>query len=170
LDVTVKRLLGTIKYNLTAGRLWYFSAKAYRAGNRPLAVAIKALIYVVYSAVLCFECEIEDDLEMVHGGFGTMCHPNVTIGKRVKMFHHITLASETLPGSLPRIRIEDDCVIGAYAILIGNDRDGITIGKGSVIGAGTMVVRDVPPGSTIVATPSRAVKPGKSYATGDADS
>jgi serine acetyltransferase len=107
---------------------------------------------------------------MVHGGFGTMCHPNVTIGKRVKMFHHITLAAETLPGSLPRIRIEDDCVIGAYAILIGNDRDGITIGKGSVIGAGAMVVRDVPPGSTIVATPSRAVKPGKSYATGDADS
>jgi serine acetyltransferase len=150
--------------HLTAARIWYYSTRAYRAGNTPLAFLLKTFNFVVYKAILCYQCEIEGDLYLVHNGFGSAIHPNVTIGKRVRMFHHVTLAAETLPGSEPRITIEDDCVIGAYAIVLGNDRGGITIGRGSIIGAGTIVNRDVPPGSTIVAMPSRPVKPSaKTY-------
>lgn len=159
----LRRIFQFAQTNLGAARLWYYSHKAYQAGNLPLAILLKAINYFVYKSILCYQCEIEDDLLLVHDGFGCAVHPNVTIGKHVKLFHHVTLASETLPGSVPRITIEDNCVIGAYAIILGNDRNGITIGKGSVIGAGTIVNRDVPPGSTIVAMPSRPVKPGKVY-------
>jgi len=156
-------MLRRLGSNLTAGRLWYFSTKAYRANFLPVAIVLKAFNYIAYHSILCYQCEIEGDLEMVHNGFGTAAHPNVTIGKHVKLFHHVTFAAETKPGSLPRITIEDDCVIGAYAMLLGNDQTGLTIGRGSVIGAGAIVVRDVPPGSTIVALPSRPVKTGKAY-------
>lgn len=44
------------------------------------------------------------------------------------------------------ITIEDDCWIGSNVIIL----DGVTIGKGSVIGAGTLVSKDVPAGSVVV--------------------
>lgn len=37
--------------------------------------------------------------------------------------------------------IEKNFVIGVYAILLG----GVTVGEGSVIGAGSLVLHDVPP-------------------------
>ncbi len=119
---------------------------------------LKAVNFFVFKAILCYECEIENDLELVHFGFGCASHPNVKIGRHVKLFHHVTLAAETLPGSTSRIVIEDDVVIGAYAIILGNDEGGIRIGKGSVIGAGAIVNRNVPPGTTMVAMPARPAK------------
>ena len=44
------------------------------------------------------------------------------------------------------ITVEDDCWIGSNTIIL----DGVTIGKGSVIGAGTLITKDVPPGSVII--------------------
>lgn len=43
------------------------------------------------------------------------------------------------------IVVEDDCWIGSNCIIL----DGVTIGKGSVIGAGTLITKDVPAGSVI---------------------
>ena len=36
--------------------------------------------------------------------------------------------------------------------------DGVTIGKGSVIGAGTLVTRDIPAGSVVVDTRNKKVR------------
>lgn len=44
------------------------------------------------------------------------------------------------------ITVEDDCWIGCNVTIL----DGVTIGKGSVIGAGTLVTKDIPPGSIVV--------------------
>lgn len=52
------------------------------------------------------------------------------------------------------ITIEDDCWIGSNCIIL----DGVTIGKGSVIGAGTLISKDVPPGSVVFDRRNRNVK------------
>lgn len=52
------------------------------------------------------------------------------------------------------IHIEDDCWIGANAVIL----PGVTIGRGSTIGAGAIVSRDVPPYSIAVGIPARVVK------------
>lgn len=44
------------------------------------------------------------------------------------------------------ITIEDNCWIGSNCIIL----DGVTIGRGSVIGAGTLVTRDIPAGSIVI--------------------
>lgn len=44
------------------------------------------------------------------------------------------------------IVVEDDCWIGSNVIIL----DGVTIGKGSVIGAGTLVNKNIPPQSIVV--------------------
>ena len=44
------------------------------------------------------------------------------------------------------ITVEDDCWIGSNVTIL----DGVTIGRGSVIGAGTLVTKDVPSGSVVI--------------------
>ena len=52
------------------------------------------------------------------------------------------------------IKIEDDVWLGAGAIVL----DGVTIGKGSVIGAGAVVTKNIPPYSVAVGVPARVIK------------
>jgi len=52
------------------------------------------------------------------------------------------------------IKIEDDVWIGAGAAVL----DGVTIGRGSVIGAGSIVANDIPPYSIAVGTPAKPIK------------
>lgn len=45
--------------------------------------------------------------------------------------------------------------IGANAVICG----GVTIGKGSMIGAGSVVTRDIPVGVMAAGTPCRPIRP-----------
>ena len=53
-----------------------------------------------------------------------------------------------------RIIIEDDCWIGSNVIIL----DGVTIGKGSVIGARTIVTKDIPAGSIVIDKREKRIK------------
>jgi len=53
------------------------------------------------------------------------------------------------------VDIGDDCWIGAGAIIC----PGVTIGKNSVIGAGSVVVKDIPENSVAVGNPCRVIRP-----------
>ena len=52
------------------------------------------------------------------------------------------------------ILIEDDCWIGANAINIG----GVHIGRGSIIGAGAVVTKDIPSMAIVVGVPAKVLK------------
>lgn len=54
-----------------------------------------------------------------------------------------------------RIVLEGDNLIGNGAILVGNLR----IGKGAIIGAGSVVTRDVAPGVIVAGVPARVIRP-----------
>lgn len=50
--------------------------------------------------------------------------------------------------------IEEACLIGIGAIIL----DKVRVGKGSIIGAGAVVTKDVPPYSLVLGTPAKKVK------------
>ena len=52
------------------------------------------------------------------------------------------------------ITVEDDCWIGSNVTIL----DGVTIGKGSVIGAGTLVTKDIPAGSIVVDKREKSIR------------
>ena len=52
------------------------------------------------------------------------------------------------------IKIEDDVWIGTHAVIL----DGVIIGRGSVIGAGTVVTKNVLPYSVVVGVPGKIVR------------
>ena len=53
-----------------------------------------------------------------------------------------------------KIVIEDDCWLGAGVKVLA----GVTIHRGSVIGAGSVVTRDVPPYSVVVGVPGKVIR------------
>lgn len=76
----------------------------------------------------------------IHGG-------NHKINEVGKLLKH---TSEKQMGDDGVITIEDDCWIGANAIILTN----VTIGRGSVVGAGAVVTKSLPPYSVYTGVPS----------------
>ena len=60
---------------------------------------------------------------------------------------------KTLENALP-ISIGDDCWIGGNAVIC----PGVTIGKGCVIGAGSVVTKDIPDSSLAVGNPAKVIR------------
>lgn len=59
-----------------------------------------------------------------------------------------------------KIVIEDNCFIGSRAIIMPN----VTIGKNSIVGAGAIVTKDVPPGSVVGGNPAKLICTTEDYA------
>jgi acetyltransferase-like isoleucine patch superfamily enzyme len=52
------------------------------------------------------------------------------------------------------VTIEDECWIGAKAVIL----DGVTVGERSVVAAGAVVTKDVPPYSLVAGVPARVIR------------
>jgi acetyltransferase-like isoleucine patch superfamily enzyme len=80
---------------------------------------------------------------------------NVTISPNVKFYGAAQdYRSKNMPDIADDIIVEDDCWICANSIIL----QGVTIGKGSVVGAGSIVTRNIPPYSVAVGNPARVIK------------
>lgn len=66
---------------------------------------------------------------------------NVTIGLRCTIFAHFYLGDQCPEGDSGRVVIEKDAFIGPSCTIL----NGVTIGEGSVVVAGSVVTRNVPP-------------------------
>lgn len=87
-------------------------------------------------------------------GTGVVIGETAIIGDDVTLYHGVTLGG-IAPGSMPQGRrhpiIEDGVIIGAGAQVLG----GLTVGTGARVGANAVVVKDVPPGVTVVGIPAQ---------------
>jgi acetyltransferase-like isoleucine patch superfamily enzyme len=80
---------------------------------------------------------------------------NVTIGMRCMLIAHFELDPPTraiLPGHVA-LRIEDDAFVGPGCLILPK----VTIGRGAVVAAGSVVTRSVPPLTMVQGNPARPV-------------
>lgn len=82
-------------------------------------------------------------------GTGVVIGETAIIGRNVRLYQHVTLGAKKLDGvekGIPRHPIvEDDVVIYSGATVLGR----VTIGRGTVIGGGVWVTKDLPPDSFV---------------------
>ncbi|MER7486065.1 sugar O-acetyltransferase [Streptomyces sp. NPDC126497] len=118
----------------------------------PLHVAYGRHVHLGDDVYANFGLTLVDDVE-------------VLVGDRVMFAPHVTVSTTGHPvhpelrrdGSQfsAAVRIEDDVWIGAGAVLL----PGVTVGRGSVVGAGSVVTADVPPMTVVAGTPARVLRP-----------
>lgn len=116
-----------------------------------LVVAEGATLQIDDGVYINYGCSIGVN-ELIHIG------PNCTIGTYVILmdndFHRLEPERrQERPESAPII-LEENVWLGARVIVLR----GVTIGTGSVIGAGSVVTRDVPPRSVAAGVPANLIK------------
>ena len=85
---------------------------------------------------------------------GAVLGGRATVGERCHIGAGAVLAGVIEPASAQPVIIEDDVLIGANAVVI----EGVRVGKGSVVAAGSIVIQDVPAGVVVAGVPARVVK------------
>ncbi|OUM57730.1 hypothetical protein PIROE2DRAFT_22944, partial [Piromyces sp. E2] len=105
---------------------------------------------------------INRDCKFMDGG-------GITIGNNVGISMGVTFCSVAHPCNPLTLKIwediaepiiiEDDVWIGANAIILGN----VTIGKGSIVGAGSVVTHNVKPGVVVAGNPAVTIETVDEY-------
>lgn len=144
-------------------RVWRASSTLHARGRRRTARLLKAFNWWVYRAVLPPEVTIGQGLVLYHRGLGVVVHPNTVLGDGVHIAHGVTIGSAAEIGSADKVVIDDRVMVGAGAILFARRGRSLHVGSLARIGAGAVVVEDVPSRSTMVGNPARIayVDPGR---------
>lgn len=86
-------------------------------------------------------------------GMGVVIGETSTVGDNVTLYQGVTLGGTGKERGKRHPTIEENVIIGVGAAVLG----AVTVGKGARVGAGSVVLKDVPPYATAVGTPARAV-------------
>ncbi len=98
-------------------------------------------------------------------GMGVVIGETTEIGDDVLLYQGVVLGGTSLNKGKRHPTIGNNVVIGTGAKVLGP----IEIGEGSKIGAGSVVVKSVPPNSTVVGVPGRIVEEHKQHAKATTD-
>ena len=98
-------------------------------------------------------------------GMGVVIGETAEVGENVTLLHGVTLGGTSLKKEKRHPTLADDVVVGAGAGIFG----AFTIGSGIRIGAGSVVVREVPPNSVVVGVPGRVTSRDGQRVSGDID-
>lgn len=112
---------------------WYYSSRAFASDVDPTA-------------------QIGPGLHVPHPS-GIVIGGGCRVGANVAILQHVTLG-QAHRGSKASPVIEDGAEIGVGACVLG----AIRVGRGAVIGANSVVLKDVPAGSIAVGSPARILE------------
>lgn len=86
-------------------------------------------------------------------GMGVVIGETAEVGENVTLYQGVTLGGTSLKREKRHPTLERNVVVGAGSAVLG----AITIGEGTRVGGGSVVVKDVPPNSVVVGVPGRVI-------------
>ena len=121
---------------------------------------VGAFVEIQKGAVIGSDCKIQSHTFICDG---------VSIADRVFVGHGVLFINDKLPRAtnpdgrlqseedweLQRTTVEQAVSLGSGAVILG----GVSIGAGATVGAGSVVTRDVPPGTTVAGNPAYEMRP-----------
>ena len=130
----------------------------------------KRVIFDPYDHFSYETISLGSDVFIGSGAKFSASESSITIGSKVMFGPNVTImggdhntsvigrymydVKEKLPENDLPIVIENDCWIGANSIIL----KGVTIGEGSIVGAGSVVTQDVPDFSLVSGNPAKFIR------------
>jgi sugar O-acyltransferase (sialic acid O-acetyltransferase NeuD family) len=105
-------------------------------------------IHIGQGSLLCHRVQLSPDVWL--GDFSNI-HTSCVIGHDVRIGHYAQVGAMCFIGG--GAQIGDFAVIHPHATIL----PGIVIGDGATVGAGAVVVKNVPPGTTVFGNPARVI-------------
>ncbi|XP_028795291.1 serine acetyltransferase 2-like [Neltuma alba] len=102
--------------------------------------------------ILAAAAKIGEGILLDHGT-GMVIGETAIVGNRVSLMHGVTLGGSGKEIGDRHPKIGDGALIGACATILGN----IRIGKGAMVAAGSLVLKEVPPHSMVAGIPANAI-------------
>jgi serine O-acetyltransferase len=96
-------------------------------------------------------------------GMGVVIGETTEIGDDCTVYQGVTLGGTSWNPGKRHPTLENNVVVGAGAKVLGP----FTVGEGARIGSNAVVVKEVPPGCTVVGVPGKLVKCKEAETTGD---
>ncbi len=122
------------------------------AGRTELAMALKTAL----ERVLCVDIHPAADIAKgvwLDHGLGFVAGETTVVEEGVSIWHAVTLGSSLKQaGGNRHPRIRQGATLGAGAVILG----AIEVGRGAVVAAGSVVLRDVAPDTTVAGVPAQA--------------
>jgi acetyltransferase-like isoleucine patch superfamily enzyme len=138
----------------------FYHAILTRIAKIILSYKIRINIYRYLGMSIGKDTYIGPDLEIIDQTLSGL----VILGDRVTLSPRITLVvsaspnnsklREIYPRKFGKITIEDDTWVGTGVIIL----PGVTIGKMSIVAAGAVVTKDVPPYTIVAGVPAKQIK------------
>lgn len=121
----------------------------------PYLIIYRVLVEWVLGVELPWNLKLGPNARLFHG-MGLVVNDQVQIGSNVILRHNTTIGVKgTLEfGDLAVPVIGNYVDIGSNVVILG----AVTVGDGAAIGAGSVVVKDVPKGAVVVGNPARIIK------------
>mmetsp|Transcript_22180 Transcript_22180/g.33778 ORF Transcript_22180/g.33778 Transcript_22180/m.33778 type:complete len:520 (+) Transcript_22180:307-1866(+) len=106
----------------------------------------------------CFQIDIHPKATLKSGimidhGTGVVIGETAVVGNNCSILHHVTLGGSGKRGVDRHPKIGDGALLGTGATILGN----IKVGKGCQVGAGTLVIDDLPDHSVAVGVPAKII-------------
>lgn len=119
---------------------------------KPLSSLLDGMIRVLCAARLPVEARIDPTARFSHNGLAVLITKESVIGPGCQIGTHVVLGSNWPKSGAPRL--EADVIIGPGAIILGP----VTLGRGCVVAAGSIVLEDVPPATLVAGSPATVRK------------
>jgi serine O-acetyltransferase len=92
---------------------------------------------------------------VIDHGMGVVIGETATVGDGCVLYKGVVLGGTSLDRRTRHPQVGRDVVIGSNACILG----AIHIGDGARVGSGSVVIKEIPPGATVVGVPARIIVP-----------
>lgn len=124
----------------------------HKCGFVKVAKSISYLNRVLFGGWIPSSAEIGENFKCGYGGIGVVIHNDTKIGNNCVIAQNVTIGRKFRDEKVPVIG--NDVYIGTNSVVFGE----ITIGNNVIIGAGSVVDKDVPDNSTVFGNPMRIIE------------
>jgi serine O-acetyltransferase len=129
-------------------------AHALHSGGVPLVPRALANWSKMLTGVEIHPAAAIGEALFIDHGAGVVIGETAEIGHNVTLYQGVTLGGTGFARGKRHPTVEDDVVVGSGAKLLGP----IRVGRGSKVGANSVVIHDVPANSTVVGNPGHPVR------------